>query len=206
MRFCTLIIMFLASLAAEAQTHWGIRGGANLNSIHLEYAPFLPNRYFENNYAFHLGGFVETNINKKGALHTGFQFIQMRVNSRNFNNNPATSTRINLNLIEAPVLLVMGLSNRLLSIEIGPSFLYRLSASENPNDLSKNLDQIFSNKLEAGMNGGIRFLAANRIAIWSRYYHGFKQASNFPITSSYKPQHVKTNFQVGLGYILPPYN
>ncbi|MBX2915033.1 MAG: PorT family protein [Cyclobacteriaceae bacterium] len=198
--------MFLAGLAAGAQTRWGIRGGANLNSINLEYAPFLTNRYFENNYAFHLGGFAETTINKKGALHTGFQLIQMRVNSRNFNNTPATSTRINLNFIEAPVLLVMGLSNRLLSIEIGPSFLYRLSASENPNDMSKNLDQIFSNKLEAGMNGGIRFLAANKIVIWSRYYHGFKQTSNFPITSTYKPQNIKTNFQVGLGYILSPHN
>jgi len=183
-----------------AQTQWGVKAGINYNEVRLENVPFLPISGLRSNIGFHIGGFGELGLSKKWFLHMGLQFIQMGANSTNYTTNPSTKTRINLNYLEMPILISHKLV-KTLRLEFGPSISYTLSAKETPADTSKNLDQIFVNDFDFGINGGLRIAVYENISVWGRYYHGFRQPSNFPnMLIDTKPESTKKNFQLGIGY------
>jgi len=192
----------LIGIASIAQPQWGVKAGVNFNQIKLDNAPFLPEHYFRNNTGFHIGGFGEFSLNRNQTnfLHIGLQFIQRGANSANYNTSPAQETRINLYYLEAPVLISRKLF-KIMYVELGPSISYKLYSREAPADDSKNLGQVFPNKVDFGLNGGLRVAIYQQISIWSRYYQGFSQTSHFPnVFFDLTPETTQKNFQIGLGY------
>lgn len=201
MRYLTLSLILIISSTVLAQTQWGLRAGMNFNDIRLDNAPFLPNSYFRNNISFHIGTFVEFSLNKKLAIHSGLQFIQKGANSSNYNNNPATETRINLNYLEAPLLISFRMT-KVIILEAGPSIGYKLSVNETPVDYSKILNESFDQKFDFGLNAGLRVALSKKVLLWGRYFYGLSEVNNFSgISLDPKPTSKNRNFQLGLGYI-----
>lgn len=186
--------------AVNAQPKWGLRTGMNFNEITLEDAPALPLSYFRKNVGFHVGGFGEFSLVKNLYAHVELQYIQKGANSSDYDTTPSTDTRINLHYVEAPVLISYKIF-KIINLEAGPSISCLLSATETPADSSKDLDQIFSNDFDFGLNGGIRIAVYKNVALWGRYYYGLTRPATFSYlpTTSYDSK-IK-NFQVGLGYL-----
>lgn len=200
MKSIALLFCAVICFAANAQPQWGLRAGINFNEITLEDAPALPLSYFRKNVGIHIGGFGEFGLGKSLFVHAGLQYIQKGANSYDYDTSPSTETRINLHYLEAPVLISYKLF-KIINLEAGPSFGYQLSATETPADDSKDLDQIFENDFDFGLNGGLRVSVYKNLAVWGRYYYGLTQPATFSYapTSSYKST-IK-NLQLGLGYL-----
>jgi hypothetical protein len=202
--FALLLVLLLGSLASIAQPQWGFKAGINHNQIKLEKTPFLSNSYFRNNIGFHIGGFGDFSLNrdKKWVLHTGLQFIQRGANSSIYTSSPTQETRVDIYYLEAPILVSRKLF-KIFQLELGPSISFKLHATEKPTDDSKNLDRIFINNFDFGLNGGLRVTLYNQISVWGRYYQGLSQTSYFTnVFSNTTFKNTKKNFQFGLGYTI----
>lgn len=200
MKPIALLFSAVICFAANAQPQWGLRAGMNFNEIDIGDTPSISVGYFRKNVGFHVGGFGEFGLIKNLSAHVGLQYIQKGANSSDYDTRPSTNTRINLHYIEAPVLISYKIF-KIINLEAGPSISCLLSATETPADSSKDLDQIFSNDFDFGLNGGMRIAVYKNVALWARYYYGLTRPATFSYlpTTSYDSK-IK-NLQVGLGYL-----
>jgi hypothetical protein len=189
---CTVCI----STAAFGQVSFGVKGGLNFNDISLKDRPAELRDDANMALGFHLGVYSRISISEKFAFIPELQFVQRGAKSG--------GTRINLNYIELP-LLISYAPIKILAIEAGPDFSYKISARARANGNSANLNDIYKNDFDLGLVSGVR-VPLGKLSIIARYYVGLVSLSDVHYATQNGQQTTTKEYarsvQIGVAYRL----
>lgn len=161
MRLFFGILLSAICLSSFAQVSFGIKAGANFNSI--TNVDDWYGGYSHSNTGFHLGALTQINIVGNLSVIAEIQF------SRRGDTFPRF--RQNLNYVDLPVALSLAIKK--FSIQSGISAGYLISAAPNKNNsASRYLNTLFENKLDCGLIVGAQYNITEKISVVSRYYLG----------------------------------
>ncbi len=186
------IVSFL-SLSASAQgVKFGPKLGANMGKI--------DGKGFDENYSlgYHVGGFVQININKKWGIQpevlwnqintdtaSDIRFVYQNLQNQNLKNPQ-------LNYLSIPILLNYS-PVKLVTFQAGPQFGILLNKNDN---LVQNGENAFKNG-DFSLLGGVQ-LNLLKLRVYGRYVIGLNNISDVSNTDKWRNQ----GLQVGLGLAL----
>lgn len=169
MKKLLLLFLVLFYISSFGQVSFGLKAGLNVND-----------RAIKNNSSssiqdnsrpdigFHVGVFGELKFGKKILFIPEVYFSQKGF----VLSAVASDARVNLNYLELPLIISYSPIPRL-SIDLGPSFAYKISAVAKRDDHTKiNIDDVFTENFDFGINGGLRFKVSERVSIIGRYSYG----------------------------------
>ena len=186
--------VLFTSVAATAQFHIGIKGGANITKV--------DGKSFKDEfrYGYSLGGFMEVRMGNKFVLQPEVLFNQYATtldsNAQHiyqgvFNNSD--QRKVKLDYLSIPIVLNYKLIGSFLSLQAGPQFSVLMN---NDKTLLQNGGEAFKNG-EFSMLGGVQMkIAALRIN--ARYAIGLNNINDIDNQDKWKNQ----GFQVSVGLAL----
>jgi hypothetical protein len=186
--FLAMMVLTL-TIAAHAQgVRIGAKLGANMNKI--------SGQSFKEGYdlSYHVGGFLEIDLNKKWGLQPEVYFNQAtttRTSGFNaiYTTNPNANTDIKLNYLSIPILLRYNVGN-MLTLNAGPQFSILMN---NDKTLLQNGGSAFKGG-DFAMAAGAQ-LNLKMLRIYGRYNIGLKNINDIDNRDEWKSQQL----QLGLG-------
>jgi hypothetical protein len=202
-----LAAFFILCQVAAAQTHFGIRGGLNVNDIRIQ-----ENNYsdwgmsFEKSLGFHGGIFLEKFIGKRVSVQPELIF-QLKGSQTRQNEDLLilSDYKTNFYYLSLPLLVRIHFGN--LALEAGPEFSYRTGGGFASDD-NVFFETIYDNEFDAGIAGGIGY-SFGRFRAGIRYIHGlsnlapglqYTDHNGVPLDE--RPHLFNRSFQVSVGYAL----
>jgi hypothetical protein len=185
---------------AYGQFSFGIKAGANLNSINA--SSLIGGDFYKSSVAFHFGVFGQLRLKEKFFFIPELQFTQ-RGSTFRASQNP--DVRINLNYIELPILFSYQLVKKI-NIDIGPNISLKTSAVATDGKTASNVDNLYDKNIDFGISAGLRVNISDRIAIIGRYYYGISPITEILYADANNNQTKITlanrSLQFGLSYKL----
>jgi hypothetical protein len=186
--FLAMMVLTL-TIAAHAQgVRIGAKLGANMNKI--------SGQSFKEGYdlSYHVGGFLEIDLNKKWGLQPEVYFNQAtttRTSGFNaiYTTNPNANTDIKLNYLSIPILLRYNVG-KMLTLNAGPQFSILMN---NDKTLLQNGGSAFKGG-DFAMAAGAQ-LNLKMLRIYGRYNIGLKNINDIDNRDEWKSQQL----QLGLG-------
>jgi opacity protein-like surface antigen len=163
--FPVVAIAMIMSLQAYSQFNVGVKAGVNYVNV------AVPDGFSDNEYRFgyHFGGYARFSFNERISL-TGELLYSNK--GYKFNEDIANgSGSLHLNYINLPILFGFKPVNKL-TILAGPEFGYRLSAKSKFDSQTVDVSDIWDNKFDFGIAGGINYAITDKIGVELRYVHG----------------------------------
>ena len=163
--FPAVAIAMVISLQAYSQFNVGVKAGVNYVNV------AVPDGFSDNEYrlGYHFGGYVRFSFNEKISL-TGELLFSNK--GYKFDENIAgQSGSLHLNYLNLPILFGFKPVNKL-TILAGTEFGYRLSAKSKFDSQTVDVSNIWDNKFDFGIAGGINYAITDKIGIDIRYIHG----------------------------------
>jgi hypothetical protein len=187
--FLAVIAFTVIAISSQAQgVRIGAKLGANLNKV--------TGKSFNEEFdlAYHVGGFLEIDINKKWGIQPEVYFNQATTTrsssfSTIYNANPNANTDIKLNYLSIPVLLRYNIGN-MLTLNAGPQFSILMN---NDKTLLQNGGSAFKSgdfAMAAGAQINLKMLR-----IYGRYNIGLSNINDIDERDKWKSQQL----QLGLG-------
>lgn len=187
--FFAVAALALAVITAQAQgVRLGAKLGANLNKV--------SGKSFSEEFdlSYHVGGFVEIDLNKKWGLQPEVYFNQATATrTSGFNSiysaNPNANTDIKLNYLSIPILLRYNLGN-VVTLQAGPQFSVLMN---NDRTLLQNGAEAFKTG-DFAMAGGVT-VNLKMLRVYGRYNIGLSNINDIDDRDEWKNQQL----QLGLG-------
>ena len=190
-KFLLISILLISLEEATGQLSYGVKAGANINTIntYLDGAPSWVD--FEDNVestvGFHAGLFVAIDFSKKFSFRPEIEYIQKGKRE----NYPGMTQKISVNYIQLPLLFSYKIVNKFY-IEAGPGFGYLLS-SKSDNDIFTSPAETYTVKLEVTALGGFRYTLFQKVDVMARYNLGLSNIQD----SKYYAQNPDTSEIIG---------
>src|ERR1700757_3451972 len=189
--FFALIILLLVFSAANAQTSFGIKLGANVNKLSGE--------AFSDQFSFgyHAGVFGTIGLGKHWAIQPEVLFSQVNIDTASnasalYNFDPNKLEHIQMSYLSIPVLLEYKLSKGIF-LQAGPQYSILLNQN---NSLVQNGKDAFKMG-DFAVLGGVE-IKISSLRIYGRYAIGLSNINNLGNEDEWKSQSV----QLGLGLSL----
>jgi hypothetical protein len=200
MRFTSLLVLTLLTLQLSAQVRLGVRGGILSNAFNYEGDALIDSlsEYYKNRSGVVAGLVLEARSGDKFAIQTGIDYAErghdFNLTTSFLGIDATTITEVQINYLEIPVLLKLGMPIGPLRIDLmaGPSFGYGLSgtsftrSSIGSTVLLEDKVALFEDETEyerfnlMGQAGAMITLNLGRTSIFvdGRYHHGFTDIQN----------------------------
>lgn len=190
-----VVLSFVAIGEILAQVSYGVKAGANINTIntYLDGAPswvdFDDN--VESSVGFHAGLFLVVDLSKKFSFRPEIEYIQKGVRDSGYPSVNIPSYKITVSYIQVPVIFSYRIFNKL-CVEAGPGFGYLIS-SKSDSDLTTFPAETYTVKLEVSVLGGFRYTLFQKVDVIARYSLGLSNIQD----SMYYAQNPETNEIIG---------
>ncbi len=191
MRKLLLLFLMLFSISSFGQVSFGLKAGLNVNDRAMKNnSSSSVQDNSKPDIGFHVGVFGELKFGKKILFIPEIHFSQKGF----ILSAVASDTRLNLNYLELPLIISYSPIHRL-SIDLGPSFAYKISAVGKRDGSKTNIDFRYDQNFDFGVNGGLRFNITKRVSIMGRYYYGL-----VAIDEIESVKHYNRTIQLSLSY------
>jgi hypothetical protein len=156
------LLWFLAiAIPSKAQFSFGVKGGLNLSDVVINNITDNPDAEsdFSMKAGFHGGFFAAAEIGPRTGIIAELLYSNKGVKAIN---------NINLHYISLPVLVRYALADKLI-VEGGPELSYLVSATSRYG----NVNNIWNNKIDVGVDLGVNYLFSSRLSCGLRFNAGF---------------------------------
>lgn len=194
-------VFMCVAVTGYAQVSFGVKGGLNFNTIANvgEDDPNLATQIdYTTSLGYNLGTYLSLPINKKSTIYFELQY--------SLRGGKLDGEKHHLNYIELPMLFSYSILKNL-AIELGPSFSYKISAMAIDDGTKSNIDLLFDENIDIGINSGVRVPVNEKIAIVGRYYIGLLKlfqityiSGPMPGDDIYESKYYSRTIQLGLTY------
>ena len=188
----TILAVLAITLIATTSQAQGVRLGAKLGANLNKVTGKSFNEEFDLSY--HVGGFLEIDINKKFGIQPEVYFNQATTTrTSDFNTlysaNPNANTDIKLNYLSIPILLRYNVG-KMVTLQAGPQFSILMN---NDKTLLQNGQEAFKGG-DFAMAGGVT-LNLKMLRVYGRYNIGLSNINDIDDRDEWKSQQL----QLGLG-------
>ena len=199
-----LILLSIASQAQQLKV--GVKGGLSLVDVEVVSIPGgidTENQNYKMRPSYHLGAFGTFDLSKKFYLQADLLYA-----SKGFRYDDPGTTKSNLHLhyLTLPVLLNYRISEKFHG-GVGGTLGYRLAARSTSDGRSVDSGWIYDNKIDVGINAGLRYEMSNKINVGVRYTYGLSNLykergvitdiNGYPIDKLPKYQNRELQFSAG---------
>ncbi len=195
----------LSTCAAVAQVNFGLKAGVGLTKVaFVNFPDYLNDEDTDFRFAY-LGG-ITLNNSFTDAFSISTELLYELKGTKFPADEVSEANTLNLHYLSLPILANYEIFPGLRA-ELGPQISYRLSADfeKQAPDSPVKAEDIYNEKWDLGIIGGLKYYTASNIFINARYTHGLSSVSDLKFTDingepSLTIKSRNRAFQLSLGY------
>ena len=175
-RLISLLVLAMVSSSAFAQLNYGIKGGASLTGMALEYLGISNARY---RLSYQAGVYGVQPVSQRVFFRPELMYANKGFRAETPSvtvGNPDESFTMRLHYLSLPLLAGYSPSERLFVL-LGPEISYLFAARSRFGSESSDAGAFWGEKLDVGLAAGVGYAINSKISVDLRYVHGFRDVT-----------------------------
>lgn len=209
-RLVSLLVLALVASSASAQLNYGIKGGAALVDMSLDYLGISNDEYRP---AYQVGIYGVHQVSERVFFRSELFYANKGFRAETPSvvpGNPLETFSMHLHYLSLPLLVGYSPTERLFVL-VGPEVSYLLAARSRFESGSSDVGGLWDEPLDIGLTAGVGYQVSDRMSIDVRYVYGFRDVAptsfrwvdpQDPLIDTFEFQSRNRVFQLSLSYRL----